>query len=100
MYRFLCAIAFFVVSAPILACEPALPAQGFIFENDKNEDGVITASEWKNVVLNNLIVEFKVGDAGDFKKLDRNSNGKLESEELAPVIDFKKNPCSGWPWKK
>ncbi|ATD65452.1 hypothetical protein ACFPVS_12825 [Neisseria weixii] len=85
---------------PAQACEPDLAAKLFIGANDKNSDGVLTASEWANVDTAGLILNFEAGDAGAFKQLDRNRNGKIEVGELIHAVRFETSPCEGWPWQK
>lgn len=94
-------VLIFALATPwVQACEPGLGAKMLISANDKNGDGVLTASEWKSVGTDGFQVDFKTGDPGVFKRLDNNRNGKLEWQELENVVRLKASPCKGWPWKE
>lgn len=99
MKRLFAALAL-CVSFAAQACQPDLAARLFVNANDKNGDGVLTAGEWRNVEGSGLILDFKAGDAGAFKRLDRNRNGKIEADELIRAVRFETGPCEGWPWQK
>ncbi|WP_170064831.1 hypothetical protein [Neisseria iguanae] len=51
---------------------------------------MLTADEWANVDTAGLILDFRAGDAGGFKQLDR--NGKVKISELIHAVCFETSP--------
>ncbi|QCD52434.1 hypothetical protein [Campylobacter sp. RM16192] len=94
--RCLSALACIVLAFnPAFACESPPAAEAFVYENDMDLDGVLDMSEWKNVKsMENFRVKFGDFSKAEFKKFDKNKDGKLEWEsELEGNIEYIKDPC-------
>ncbi|MGB2553096.1 hypothetical protein ACPF04_07985 [Campylobacter sp. MOP51] len=77
------------------ACESPPAAEAFVYENDMDLDGVLDMNEWKNIKsMENFRVKFGDFSEVEFKKFDKNKDGKLEWEsELEGNIEYIKDPC-------
>lgn len=94
--RYLSVLACFVLAFnSALACESPPAAEAFIYENDMNLDGALDMSEWKNIKsMKNFKAKFSDFSEEEFKKFDKNADGKLEWEdELEGNIEYIKDPC-------
>ncbi|MDO5045336.1 hypothetical protein [Campylobacter sp.] len=77
------------------ACESPPAAEAFMYANDTDLDGVLDINEWKNIKsMKNFRAKFGDFSEDEFKRLDKNKDGKLEWEsELEGNIEYIKDPC-------
>lgn len=97
MKKIILVIVCAVFAPTVLACSAISPEVGFIYQFDKNKDGVLSKSEFKTAKqADNYKVDFKLADMKAFKQLDSDKNHKLSREELQDNIDYVRHPCADW----
>lgn len=78
------------------ACSAVPPQWALMSEYDRNGDGEMSRTEWRQMPREKNYV-LKVADTRrGFAKLDRNRNGRLSMEELADAVDYVRHPCAWW----
>ncbi|STZ77403.1 hypothetical protein [Bergeriella denitrificans] len=85
------------LSAPLWACSAMPPESSFIYSNDRNGDGMLNRSEWRESRADEgLAAKFTVGGRKVFRYLDKDRNGAIDRGELAGRIDYIEHPCAAW----
>lgn len=97
MKKLLFAVMFTVFAPTVLACSAISPESGFVHQFDKNQDGVLSKSEFKKIKRTNAYkVNFKLASIKAFKQLDHDKNHQLSAEELRDKVDYVRHPCADW----
>lgn len=97
MKKLLFAIAFTAFTPTVLACSAISPEFGFVYQFDKNKDGLLSKSEFKKAKqAEQYKVDFKLAESNAFKQLDHNKNRKLSPDELREHVDYVRHPCADW----
>ncbi|OOR92473.1 hypothetical protein B0181_01675 [Moraxella caviae] len=91
------------LATPALACTALPPAQGFVFTNDKNSDGVLNFWEWRKAKSDDFLLkqqgeefELKIGGLRTFRALDVDNNWKISMDEAAQRLEYREHPCASW----
>lgn len=96
IYLSMICLAGLIASPAILACSQMSPESGFIYQNDKNQDGKLNLKEWQNIQLKGYFVAFRAGNLAEFKRLDKNKNRVVEHDELNDQVRYRREPCADW----
>lgn len=95
-YLTLSALCLVILAPNAYACSQMPPEHGFIYQNDKNQDGKLTQKEWKSAKLDNYFVAFRLGNVQAFKRLDKDKDGFLDDKELSEKVRYDREPCADW----
>ena len=78
------------------ACTQMPPHAGLVLDNDRNRDAALNLQEWQQAQVGAYFVNFRLGDAADFKRLDKDADGLLQPQELADWVRYRREPCADW----
>lgn len=79
------------------ACTQLPPEASFIAENDRNNDQKLSRLEWRKAEIGELFfIAFRLGGRSELTRFDTDKNQKIDAQELAGQVRYRREPCADW----
>ena len=103
LWQMAAACACLLTAAAAQACSAVAAEDVLANFADRNGNGSISRREWRELAkhpqIKDLVLKFRAGSRAEFRRLDRNRNGRIEWEERVGLLErvaYVRHPCADW----